>query len=1117
MTAGDPAASQTLDQERLLRLLGSGDVDTLNGVIATLQALAAQPAASATERAQALANLSAMLLTRYQWTTRSSDLEAAIIAGEQSLTLWPAKDATSAAMASNLGSALQTRYRLSADLNDLNRAIAFAREAADATAEGDPDRAGYLSNLAVALLRRSEHGEVAEPDLSTSIELLRDALAGNPSNQADRAALVGNLAEALLTRYREFGRGRDLDEAVGVGEQAVQATAGDSARADALSTLASALLARAEAHSDLGDLERAVSVGEEAVLLLPPGHADRPAAVSTLGYAYRVRFELAGAPTDLARAVALSEAAVQDASVASATLTNLALALRLRFEWTADRRDLTRAVDVGRDAVRSRRPRDVAALSNLAGTLQTRFELTGSGDDLAEAIELLEQALDLVDDAHHDRPTLLANTGAAVQARFSLSERRADIDRAVDLLERAVQTTTPTERRRAGRLSNLSIALRARGEHGHDANDLERALTLAVQATAAVGRDHPDRCRFLSNASVARRAMFALGSRPQHLSEAIALAEEAVDAVPDWHPDQARYHYNLGLLLGERAELSGSVTDRDQAVSSLAAAAAVTAAPPLTRALAARQWGVIAASAQAWASAIEGFASAIALQRLVAARSLSARDREQLLSQLASIGPQAAACCLQLGDTARAVSLIEQARSVLLGQVLDTHADLTALEAAHPKVAARFVELCAELNRGSGPNGSDPTAPASAGLSAGLREWRRQAGEEFEELLAWIRALPGFATFLAPPAVSELLAAAGEGPIVLVNVSDIRSDALILTPEGVDVVELPAVEVDSLRERMREIFVIWASAEAAAAPAFAGGGDEGRLRALLGWLWDALAEPVLDRLGITGSPPAGEPWPRVWWSASGLLSFLPLHAAGHHETRFEATPLTVLDRVVSAYTPTIRALVHGRRPRPAAGARQRSLLVCALPDTPWARPLPGAAAEARYLQELWGADAETLTGSEATFSAVMAAVARHRWAHFACHGVSDLDNPSASRLVLHDHLTRPLTVMDLAGLGLADAELAFLSACSTAQPSSRLPDEALHLAAACQVAGYRGVIATLWPVNDSDATTFGASVYPAALNEGNSLATSVHRAVRRRRDLLIDAPTRWAVHTYHGA
>ncbi|MYX40196.1 hypothetical protein GTW59_03695, partial [Streptomyces sp. SID89] len=65
-------------------------------------------------------------------------------------------------------------------------------------------------------------------------------------------------------------------------------------------------------------------------------------------------------------------------------------------------------------------------------------------------------------------------------------------------------------------------------------------------------------------------------------------------------------------------------------------------------------------------------------------------------------------------------------------------------------------------------------------------------------------------------------------------------------------------------------------------------------------------EPVLERLGLLDAP-AGEEWPRLWWSPGGALAALPLHAAGHHDGR-----RSVLDRVVSSYTPTVRALAYAR-------------------------------------------------------------------------------------------------------------------------------------------------------------------------------------------------------------
>jgi hypothetical protein len=96
---------------------------------------------------------------------------------------------------------------------------------------------------------------------------------------------------------------------------------------------------------------------------------------------------------------------------------------------------------------------------------------------------------------------------------------------------------------------------------------------------------------------------------------------------------------------------------------------------------------------------------------------------------------------------------------------------------------------------------------------------------------------------------------------------------------------------------------------------------------VLGWLWDAAAEPVLARLGHTGDRKSGDPWPRVWWCPTGPLSVLPIHAAGHHPRyRTTATRNTdcVLDRVISSYTPTLTALRTICRGVPAGKVADRN-------------------------------------------------------------------------------------------------------------------------------------------------------------------------------------------------
>ncbi|WP_206306823.1 CHAT domain-containing protein [Streptomyces sp. F001] len=68
---------------------------------------------------------------------------------------------------------------------------------------------------------------------------------------------------------------------------------------------------------------------------------------------------------------------------------------------------------------------------------------------------------------------------------------------------------------------------------------------------------------------------------------------------------------------------------------------------------------------------------------------------------------------------------------------------------------------------------------------------------------------------------------------------------------------------------------------------------------------------------------------------------------------------------------------------------------------------------------------------------------------------------SSGCLVLHDGTE--LRVTEVSRLDL-NADLAFLSACSTARGGYVVPDEAITVASAFLLAGYRNVVGTLWPL-----------------------------------------------------
>jgi CHAT domain-containing protein len=277
------------------------------------------------------------------------------------------------------------------------------------------------------------------------------------------------------------------------------------------------------------------------------------------------------------------------------------------------------------------------------------------------------------------------------------------------------------------------------------------------------------------------------------------------------------------------------------------------------------------------------------------------------------------------------------------------------------------------------------------------------------------------------------------------------------------------------------------------------------VRAVLAWLWDTIARPVLD--AALDPVPSGRP--RLWWVPTGPLVGLPLHAAGHHDP--PGTGRSVLDRVISSYLPTVRVLDGPPETRPAPPR----VLVVALGRTPGAADLPQAATEAATVRGLLPA-VTVLADEEATWAAVRARLAAHRWVHFACHVTRSAVRADEIRLLLHDHLERPVTPGDIAALRIPGAELAYLSACDSARSPDRLADEAVHVAGAFRMAGYRHVVATMWALGDRPAAQVAAAVYPALLR-GAGPPEALDAAVVALRERYPATPSRWAAHIHVGA
>ncbi|CAA7267016.1 unnamed protein product [Cyclocybe aegerita] len=122
-----------------------------------------------------------------------------------------------------------------------------------------------------------------------------------------------------------------------------------------------------------------------------------------------------------------------------------------------------------------------------------------------------------------------------------------------------------------------------------------------------------------------------------------------------------------------------------------------------------------------------------------------------------------------------------------------------------------------------------------------------------------------------------------------------------------------------------------------------------------------------------------------------------------------------------------------------------------------------------------------LEGDADMIAQVKEETGEHSWVHFACHGVQKIIEPLNSGFHLHDGLLQ-LRLHDIMLLNLARAGHAFLSACQTSTGDGRLRDEVVHLAARMLAVGYRGVVATMWSMQDQYGPEIASNFYSHLLD-----------------------------------
>lgn len=436
------------------------------------------------------------------------------------------------------------------------------------------------------------------------------------------------------------------------------------------------------------------------------------------------------------------------------------------------------------------------------------------------------------------------------------------------------------------------------------------------------------------------------------LEEEIQATRETIERTPLDTPARARYLDDLGDLLGSRYLIREEESDLQATISFHRDAFNHKGASLGTRTSAGERLFRWSALAEDWQDAHATSASIVQLFPLLARPGLETSDRQYLLGTFVGLASDAAAAAINAGkDSFSALELLELGRGVVGGFLVDMRIDVSSLEKVNRKLAQQFVDVRDKLSTDispepylaeGAPNASDiiENRPPSPERQASQRrmqiqiDGKKEAAESLEEVLKQIREQPGFQNFLFASSRTEMHAIAAEGPIAIINVCSYRCDALLLEQSKRRIVELPHLSQDTIQKKIHDLSTALPKA--------------------LEWMWDTVAQPVLNELGFT-KPPADARWPRVWWIPTGPLSGFPLHAAGYH---VNGSSNTVIDRVMSSYTTSVKHIILSRRrhlSEDTASASDKALLV-AMKSTSEQSSLPFAAREVQIFEtfvNLW--------------------------------------------------------------------------------------------------------------------------------------------------------------------
>ncbi|MWA03302.1 CHAT domain-containing protein [Actinomadura sp. LD22] len=941
-------------------------------------------------------------------------------------------------------------------VDDLDHAISLGRRRVEA--EDDATWVTDRVNLAGALLTSWNDRDRVD-HLDEAVPLLETALADDGIDAEGRSFIAVTLAAAYINRFDLARRAEDLRSAIRT-LRSVLTEHVPSTFIGAIINLVNALLTAHETGVDVGDpLDEAVALIEKVSATSGggPRSSDWRYAVARVRLA---QFDHGGdgehldqADTALSEALALLDDDSPDRSSYVSTAAVLAFA---RYSHGGNRRHLETAISATQEArsLDGISPQDLAILANQTCLAMTeRFHLDGNRDDLDQAISLGREALN--SSIRLDvEGALRVNLAHALHQRFELTGARRDLTEAIVNAVSALRVRTPSPERAialstAGLLYESKAQMAQADGDAHIAQaDLDQAIGYIREALSFTSDQSPDAVTYRTHLASWLSSRAELTGSETDLDDAISHYETALDQAPEDSVTAGLTSFNLACCYASRVDRDVRAGGRagQRSRNDLQRACdlwddALAAGQPFISQFAGQRLGEVAFRMGEWDKCEQALTFSLDAARALTARRPRLADRERARFAVQGAASLAAVAATRAGSPQRAVVHLEQASATLLAEAAGLPADTV----------------------------------------------------HFDEIVEAARHLGG--------------------PLVYWAATDYAGLSLIVTPDGsVTPVPLQVTirEAAKVIEELRAAFAANPTDTEAQLDEWNAAVED-----VLRWTWENFVSHVVGVLGAVDT---------VGLIPIGRLAALPLSTARVQTGLYELTVPCVLPNARSvrrapAWPATPRAAVvcdagKGDDHLPAITSEGVRVAACyAQADQFVAASEAGAAPPRRVLRrsEVSAKEpaAHPVSASADVADELIGYLNGIDVGHIACHFSIKFDDPFDSVL----HFKSGVRLAEIFGRHLPDPVHLVLSACDSGLSGTRLPDEAIGPASLLLASGARSVLAALWPLDDATAPDF-MTEYHRRLASGHAPATAL--ALTQRAVSLTSPTALWPAFVHVG-